>query len=413
MTPSRLSFQNIYFRLSVMMFFQYLMFAVWWVPLAAYLANMGVSRSLSALVLSSMAFGAVFAPMVGMLADRYFQGRYLLAFLNVGLAIMLVLAALTTNAILLFVCLLLAMLFYMPTWALASSMVLSNAPAELFPRIRVLGTLGWVSSGVFSLIAVHWLKLDFDGTRLPFWVGAVLALVAATTNLSLPASQPLRDQKASWIDKMGFRSLVMFGDRNYAIFIFLFFLSMIPFAMYWSYFSEYLQDSGYQFITITMSTGQLTEILVLLMVPLLIRRLGLRTTMVFGLIALVIRYVALFLAGNTAGLALVLLGAGVHGLIFGFYHMGSQIYTNQKAPAGLQSQAQGLIFFITFAPGLLAGNFICSWIIGLFSSTIGNEVIYQWDRIWGITALMSIGVLLAFLVFFTEKDYRPIALKNQ
>jgi MFS family permease len=106
------------FRLSVMMFFQYMMFAVWWIPLAAYLANMGLTRNLTALILSSMAFGSVISPMVGMLADRYFRANYLLTFLNGGVAVMLLLAGFTTNPVLLFVFLLITMFFYMPTWAL-------------------------------------------------------------------------------------------------------------------------------------------------------------------------------------------------------------------------------------------------------------------------------------------------------
>ncbi|MFW5707436.1 MAG: MFS transporter, partial [Bacteroidota bacterium] len=211
---------------------------------------------------------------------------------------------------------------------------------------------------------------------------------------------------------MGFRSFTMLRDRSFAIFLTIFVLSMIPFTMYWSYFSEYLSDRGYRFITITMSTGQLLEIFILLTVPFFIKRFGLRTTMIFGIVALVVRYIALYLAGNDADLHFVLIGAGVHGIIFGYYHLGSQIFTDRKAPPSLKSQAQGLIFFMTFAVGLLVGNFICGWIIDIYSAETPQGTEYQWGTIWAITAGMSLAILLLFLVAFKNINYEPIPEKK-
>ncbi len=403
----------LYTRLGIMMFFQYMILAVWWIPLAAYLANLGLSRGLTALILSSMAFGSVVAPIVGMLADRYFRGQYVLAFSNFMVAIMLMLAAITTNPIALFLLLFVAMLFYMPTWALTSSIAMHHISSDHFARVRVFGSIGWIMAGIFSLIHSGWLGNDFDGTNLPFYFGAGLSLLAALLNLTLPDTLPkAAAKKASLIDIMGFRSFTMLRDRSFAIFLTIFVLSMIPFTMYWSYFSEYLSDRGYRFITITMSTGQLLEIFILLTVPFFIKRFGLRTTMIFGIVALVVRYIALYLAGNDADLHFVLIGAGVHGIIFGYYHLGSQIFTDRKAPPSLKSQAQGLIFFMTFAVGLLVGNFICGWIIDIYSAETPQGTEYQWGTIWAITAGMSLAILVLFLVAFKNINYEPIPEKK-
>ncbi len=400
-------------RLSTMMFFQYMMFAVWWIPLAAYLANLGLNRGLTALILSSMAFGSVISPLVGMLADRYFNTKYLLAFLNVMVGIMLLFAASTTQPVFLFIFMLLIMLFYMPTWALTSSIALTSAPSDLFARIRVWGTFGWILAGIFSFFYVHQLDQSFDGTVLPFYFGSALSFITALFNFTLPDSLPGKSEKTtSLLDIMGFRSIVMMKNRNFKIFLLILFFSQIPFAMYWSYFSEYLNSVGYELITVTMSTGQVIELLVLFSVPFFIRKIGLRKTMVLGLIALVIRYGALFLAGNEANLGFVLVGAGVHGMIFGFFHLGGQIYTSKKAPSFLQAQAQGLIFFVTFAPGLLVGNFICGWIIGFFSTHTNAGINYQWDMIWGVTALMSLIVLLAFVLLFKNEKFETIEVEK-
>lgn len=398
-------------RLSVMMFFQYMMFAVWWIPLAAYLVNLEMGRGLIALILSSMAFGSVVSPMVGMLSDRYFNTKYLLAFLNFSVGILLLFVPRTQDPTLLFVFMLLVMLFYMPTWALTSSLALTSVKSELFSRIRVWGTIGWIMAGGISLIYSRFFNQIFDGTHLPFYYGAGLSIITALFNFTLPTSPPKKQEtKASLLDVMGFRSIAMMKNRNFATFVILLFCSQIPFSMYWSYFSEYLSSVGYELIAITMSTGQIIEIAVLFVVPFLIKTIGLRKTMILGLIALVIRYTGLYFAGNEANLGFVLVGAGVHGMIFGFFHLGGQIYTSKKAPTFLQAQAQGFIFFITFAPGLLIGNFISGWIIGLFSDVQNEQLVYQWDTIWGIAAIMSFIVLAAFALLFKNEKFQRIEM---
>lgn len=403
----------LYIRLSVMMLFQYMLFAVWWVPLAAYLSTMGLSRSLTALILSSMAIGCMASPIVGMIADRYFKGQYVLAISNFVVAIMLFLAATTGNPILLFVFLLLAMIFYMPSWGLTSAITMTHIPSDIFPRIRVFGSIGWVVSGVFSLIAVRYFNLDFDGTNLPFYTAAGIGLVAALSNLTLPDTPPpAKGKKASLVDIMGFRSVSLMRDRNFSIFIILSFLSMIPFSMYFSYFSEYLHDMGFQYITMTMNTGQLVEMLIMLSVPFFIKKIGLRNTMILGVIALVVRYAAFWLSGDQAQLGYILMGVLVHGVIFGYFYIGGQIYIDRKAPSTLQSQGQGFIFFVTFGLGMLSGNFINGWIINLFSSETAGGILYQWNSIWGITTIMSVVMLLLFVLLFKKEDYKTIELEE-
>lgn len=70
------------FELSLMMFLQYMMFAVWWVPLAAYLTNLEVESGQKALILSSMAIGCMASPLIGMLADRFWPAQKVLAIMN-------------------------------------------------------------------------------------------------------------------------------------------------------------------------------------------------------------------------------------------------------------------------------------------------------------------------------------------
>lgn len=396
-------------RLSAMMFFQYMMFAVWWVPLAAYLTNMDIGSTRKALILSSMAIGCMASPVIGMVADRYFAGQKLLIVLNLLYSLLLFWAATTGNPDLLFIILLFTMLFYMPTWSLTSAIAMAHCPAEDFPKVRLFGSIGHVASGICSLIVVKLFHHDFDGTNLPFYFGAGIGLAATLFNFTLPDTPPAgKGKKGTIIDAFGLGTLRLMKDRNFALFIIFSFLSLIPFAMYFSYFSEFLLNIKTQFISITMNWGILAELGFMLLIPVSIKKFGLRRVMILGLFALVVRYGSLYLGGVIDQQWLFYVGILIHGLIFGFFYVGGQIYIDKTAPVELKAQAQGFIFLVTFGLGLLTGTLIDGGIISLFTDISGGERFYDWDSIWGLTSLFAVVLLLAFTLLFKEEKPEPV-----
>ena len=148
-----------------------------------------------------------------------------------------------------------------------------------------------------------------------------------------------------------------------------------------------------------MNFGQLAEMAFVLTVPFVIRKTGLRATMIIGLALLAVRYLAFYLGGVAAQPSFYFVGILVHGVIYGYFFLGGQIYIDKKAPAGLRAQAQGFIFLVTFGVGLLIGNFISRQIIEM---NLQNGV-YDWNTIWGITTLSSLALAVAMIVFFRNE----------
>jgi nucleoside transporter len=324
--------------------------------------------------------------------------------MNILNSLLLFWAATTTNPDILFVILLFTMIFYMPTWGLTSAIAMAHSPSEEFPKIRVFGSVGWVASGLFSVIVVKFFNLDFDGTSLPFYFGAGTGFVAALLNLTLPDTPPpAKGEKGSIIDAFGLGTLKMMKDKNFAVFILLSFLSMIPFAMYFSYFSEFLLNINAKYITVTMNWGVLAEMGFMLLIPLAIRKSGLRKVMIFGLVALLVRYLSFYIGGVTDQQWFYYAGILVHGLIFGFFYVGGQIYIDKKAPDELKAQAQGFIFLVTYGLGLLAGNLIDGEIIRIFTDNSSGSRVYDWNSIWGITTVFSVITLAGFILFFKNE----------
>jgi len=392
-------------RLSIMMFMQYLLLAVWWVPLAAYLTNMGVSGNEKALILSAMAIGCLVSPIIGMIADRFFPSEKVMVLINLGTALLLFLAARTDNPTNLFWFLLFAMFLHMPTWSLTSSIAMTHSTLEMFPKIRVFGSIGWVSSAVFSIVAVRFFNVDFDGTNLPFYSAVGITLVAALLNLTLPKTPPpAKGQKLSVKEALGLGSISLMKDRNYSIFIILSFLYMIPFAVYFSYGSEFLMDKGFKYITATMNWGQVVEILVMLTIPFIISKFGLHKLMLIAIFALLIRYVAFYFGGTRDMSGLYYIGILLHGLIFAYYFVGGQIYIDKRAPVELRAQSQGFFFLITMGLGLLVGNFFYGWLIKNSMQIVNGQEVYNWSKVWTISSAITLFVLVLFWFFFKVEE---------
>lgn len=392
-------------KLHFMMFLQYMMFAVWWIPLAAYLANLGMSGTQKSLILSSMAIGSMASPIIGMLGDRYFNSEKVLAALNLLTAILLFWAAQITHPGILLPVILFAMLCYMPSWSLTSSIAMAHTSSEMFPRIRVFGSIGWVASGIFSLVAVSVFRVKvFDGSALPLYGGAVASLLAALMALFLPATPPVaKGEKATLVDMLGLRAFFMLRDRNFLVFVVLSFLSVIPFSLYHVYGSEFLQSQDFRFITFTMNLGQVVEIFFMIIATTIIVKLGIKWALAMGLVAMLVRYLSFWFGMVTNDSNLHILGILVHGIIFGLFFVGGQVYTDRKAPKELRAQAQGFLAFVVWGVGFFVGTLVNGGLISHYSEIINMKTVYQWEPVFAITTLFSTIVLMVFMLLFKRE----------
>lgn len=394
-------------QLCTMMFMQYMLSAVWWVPLAAYLSHtLKLEVYQVSLVLSAMAIGAMASSFIGAIADRYFAAEKILAVLNLLTGIFLLLAAQQTTFAPLMACVVLAMLCHMPTQSLTSTIAMSHTPSEQFPRIRMFGSVGWVASGIFSVVALHVMHLPaFDDTNLPMYCGAAVCFVAALLNLRLPHTPPTVDRKAgiSFMDVTGFSAFSLMRDKNYRTFLILTFLTIIPFNLYHVYGSMILADEQVQNITVTLNLGQLAEMFFLVITTSILVKTGIRNTLIFGMIALVVRYASFFIGAETGLQGFYYIGILVHGLIFGLFFVGGQVYTDKVASRSIKAQAQGLLFFLVWGVGFLIGTLWNGWLIGLFRD--GDKC--DWPVVFAISTAFSFILLLLFIFLF-----KPIAMKK-
>jgi len=374
-----------YILFSLMMFLQFLMLPVWFVPILPYVQAMDGGAEWALWCGLIMGFGTFASPLVGMFADRFLNAEKVLAVCDFAGAGVLSAAFFAKSPAVLFVLLLLAMCFYMPTWSLTAAIGMAHLPREAFPRVRVFGTVGWVASGVFSVVGAKCFGLaNFDSTPWIFAAGAGASAVGGFFALALPPTPPVaKGRPMSVADALGLRALVLFKDRGFCVFAVLLLLAMLPFQWYNVYCAAYLKESGFRFLTITLNLGQVGEVGFMLLVPWIVSRWGYKAALATGMGALAFRNAAFaassglgFAAGDFGGIL-------IHGLIFGLLIVGSQMYIDDNAPPELRNQAQGLVNLLTAGVGVFLSN-------GLFNAILVPGA--DGARPWTLAYLVAFGL---------------------
>ena len=121
-----------------------------------------------------------------------------------------------------------------------------------------------------------------------------------------------------------------------------------------------------------MILGQISEVLFLLLLPLFIKRYGIKNALFFGILAWGVRYI-LFAFGD-AGVKswMLIFGILLHGVCYDFFFVSGQIYTDFKAGEKYKSTAQGLITLATYGIGMLIGFRFAGWLTDQYISDIGH-----------------------------------------
>ena len=394
----------VFLKLGIMMFMQFMLFAVWWVPFAAYLNSITHLGSFQvSLILCSMAFGSIASPLVGMIADRYVSSEKLLTGLNLLVAFFLFLATRQTHFTGIMITVTLVMLCYMPSWSLTSSIAMTHISSEQFPRLRLIGSLGWAASGLFSMAAIHLIKTPiFDGTIYPLYCGVATAVVAAFFNLFLPKTPPSgkKSTKTSIADIFGLRVIATLKNKNFNRFVILTFLSLLPFCLYYTYGAIFFSDIHVKNITVTMNWGQVAEMFFLFITTSILIKYGVKKALFFGLLALIVRYLSFYIGFEIGQQWLYSIGIISHGLIFGLFYIVGQVYADKIAPPELKAQAQGFLSFITWGVGLLAGTLFNGWMIGHFK--VDGQT--DWSFLFLIATISTIVLTVLFMLFFKNSS---------
>lgn len=407
-TPALNASSTIRLRLSFMMFLEFFIWGGWFVTLGSFLAaNLTASGVQIGMAYSTQSWGAILAPLVaGLIADRYFNAERVLGVLHLVGAVLLFRLAGARDFSGFYGCLLTYMILFMPTLALVNSIAFRQLkdPSREFARIRVWGTIGWIAAGLAISLVFAWDAHEAilaGQLRNTFLMCAAASLVLGLYSFTLPRTAPAAGQGGALDlrERMGWRAVGLLGERNFLVFFISSILICIPLAFYYQNANQFLTELHVDHAAAKQTLGQMSEILFMLLIPLFLRRFGMKMTLLVGMLAWAVRYL-LFAYGNAGDLAaLLLIGIALHGVCYDFFFVSGQIYIDSKAPADIKSSAQGLITLATYGLGMLIGF----WAAGIITDHYVLSGIHDWRAIWGYPAAFAAVVLVLFAALFRNE----------
>jgi nucleoside transporter len=389
-------------QLSAMMFLQFFVWGSWFVTLGTYLGqSLGADGQAVSTAFMTQAWGAIIAPfIVGLIADRFFPAQRLLGIIHIVGALLMLGLWTAVRFEDFYPLLLIYMILYMPTLALANSVAFNQMedPSGQFTPIRLWGTIGWITAGMLIGYVLRW---ESNGLlQYTFLLAATASFVLGILSFTLPNTPPgAKGTKISLRSILGFDALKLLADKNYLIFFISSILICIPLAFYYSFTNPFLNEIGMQDAAGNMAFGQISEALFLLLLPIFLKRFGLKWTLIIGMLAWGIRYTLFAFGDAGSGVWMLFAGIILHGICYDFFFVSGQIFTDLKAGEKIRSAAQGLITLATYGVGMLIGFKVSGYIVDYYQMASGHN----WQEIWMIPAGFSILVLLFFILFFRNE----------
>ncbi len=417
-------------RLIVMSFLQFAVWGAYLTSMGNYLGKAGLSDHIGWFY-SMQGIVSIFMPaLIGIIADKFIPAQKVLSICH-GIAGLAMLAAgyycmkagTGVEFGVLFPLYGVSVAFYMPTIALSNSVAYNILETngydtvKDFPPIRVFGTVGFICSMLFVNFMRDSEGAQFQSTYWQFVTSGVLGIILMVYALTLQ-NCPVKasgDHK-SLADALGLKAFTLFKDRQMAIF---FIFSMLlgvalqitngyanPFITSFKAMPEYAGTFGAENANALISISQVSETLGILLIPVCLRKLGIKKVMLIAMVAWFFRF-GLFGVGNPGpGVWMFILSMLVYGVAFDFFNISGSLYVNERTTEDIRSSAQGLFMLMTNGVGASIGMIAAQAVVNRFTHAAEVDGIFytvgNWSAAWYIFAGYSLLVAILFAIFFKD-----------
>ena len=391
-------------RLSVMMFFTFVIWGAWLPLLGRYLTDfLGFSGAQLGWIFATMAIASVTAMFISaQVADRWFSSeRFMFVSHLVGGILMFVVSQQETF-LPLFVAMLFYAIFYIPTLSLANSISFAHMPDAKrdFGGIRVWGTIGWIAASwpmFFILRGVEGEALK-TGLKAMFYIAGGSSLFLAFFSLALPHTPPKKDASQTFAP---FKALSLLKIPAFSVLLILTLSDAGVHQCYFVWTSAYLAtlEVPDHWIMPAMSIAQVAEIFTMAAMGWFLSRLGWRKMLSLGVLAHVVRFAIYSYSAGDPDLAWLVIASNiVHGAAYTFFLAVVYVFAEEFSPKDVRASAQMLVNLVILGLGPFLSSILWGYLGDVYkdpkSGTIDYGGLFMVPTVWAlITALV---LLLTF-----------------
>ena len=369
---------SLYFRLSSFYFWYFAFVGAYGPYFALYLQDRGFEPFRIAVLMAVGPVARIFVPNLwGWLADRHRARDRIqrsLAFITPFIALALFLHPGFIGMLLLLI-----------TWSLfwsgllplveAGTMTVLRARMGVYGRIRLWGSVGFI-----AVVVAGGYLFDAFGVGLLEVVIVVLLSLTALTVFALPRdrSRPGPRQSGSM--------LAVLRQPGVAGMIAGFFLMQVAHAPYNTFYSIFLDESGYSKMAIgwLWALGVIAEIVLFIWLPQLMHRWRLQQILLACFCFAIVRF--LLIAWGVDSLSILVIAQLMHAMTFGAFHAAGVAATHRVFSGEMRSRGQALYSSLGYG----AGGAIGTLAAGYAWESIGGAMTFSLSAAAALVALVMV-----------------------
>ena len=330
-------------------------------------------------------------------------------------------------------------LLYVPTISITNSIAFANMKdaKKEFGLVRMGGTIGWIlAAWPFTFIFVDWATVkELNPSGLVNWVSVALAhpligeaakaarswtfivagiasLLLAAFSFTLPHTPPKKANSGAR-EKLAWIEAVKLLKKPFVLVLWLVALMDSFIHNFYFFFTETFLGTATtkggvgiasNWTTPVMSIGQVAEILTMFILGATLKKLGWRTTMIFGILGHAARFAVY--AWFPQHHELIVLVQILHGICYAFFFATVYIFVDAYFPKDARASAQGLFNVMILGLGALLANSICPL---LGQKIFTHDGVTNFHGLFLVPMISAIGAAVALALFFhPPKTEQPV-----
>ena len=382
------------FRLSILMLLQFALPGAMLPLYSMRLKELGFTPMELAMCCATHGVGALLAPLGAQLADRYFPAEKCVAVFSLLSSLFLIGLAYAESLYLVCLLTLFFWLLTVPIIVLSSTICFIHLkdPEKEFGIVRLWGTIGWMLPGWILLALVRiFPNNNLEGhANEQFIIGSIFGFLVAVYALTLPTTPPSPSKVDKFAPLGALKLLRGWPFATYCLCTLGVFITM-PFTTQGTPMLLKYLGIVQPWLSPTLTISQVSEVISLFFLPMFLLRLGLRGSMLFGLICWTI---ALYVLSVGRPVGLVVPSLVLNGFSVTCFLVTGQIYVNMQAKGDLKASVQSLLTFVQ-GMGLVLGHIM----IGLLRSNSQNASNMREELVLAFQVAAVINGTLCFIFY--------------